>query len=873
MAKKYIFNFNEGCIADFMLLGEKGANLAQIHQLGLPIPFGFTISTDGCKQFLKNNEISNDMFEQIMKGLKAIEKETEKVYGDSEAPLLLSIRTGSTQKCAGLAKTIINVGINDEIASKMSKANKNLNFAWECYSRFIKDYAVMVKKLDNQIFKDIEYELRATNKGYPEPEILQKLISNYKKIYKKLTKESFPQDVMEQLVNCLKACLSSWQSNRAKDFRRSNNISDDLGCAVSVQAMAFGNKDMASGVGVAHTRNHINGDKNIAGELLRNAQEKSSLNSTFTYTLDELKEVNPAIHAELSKAARIIEEYYQDVKAIEFCIESSKLYIMQIEQAFPTPQANIKIAVDMERERVINKSEALLNVAPSGLKTLMQPSIQDLKTNASRVLAEGECGYPGCASGVIALSASMALTYASEGKSVIFIQDEFSPKDIEGIAISAGLITLKKGLTTYAGTIAKNKTIPCITNCKRLTYNETNHTIKLGGLNYKEGDKITINASKGYVYGEALALTPSKIENELGTVISWAKHYQKLGVYADCDTPEQVERALELGAVGVGLVRTENMFYQVDRLNALRKYLLSPNKEVKHEVLKQISKYHSSDLIQLFAKIGDRPVTVRLFDATLNEFLPHTQNELRAIARDLKLEYSEIKPILNEINQTNPLLGVRGCRMLIKNMDFAEMQIKTILIALQEVKRHYGFTPQVKLLVPMVSVLTEFEILQRLIRAVEQKAQQYNKNKITFEIGCMIETPRACFIAHKLAEHADFVCFGTNDLTQLTFGFSRDDCMKFLNDYYADNLIYNDPFTSLDPYGVFELINNATQQIRKVKPDMPIWLLGDIDSDTKTLEQALQLNIDYISCAPNNIPAAILAQAQAIIGQKSKENK
>ena len=869
MAKKYAFNFDEGSFADYKLLGLKGANLAQITQLDLPMPFGFTLSTDACKYYLKGDgNLSNDLLEQILRGLKSIEKKENKLYGDTTSPLLLSIRTGTSEVCRGLAKTIINVGINDEIASSLSKQVKNLNFAWECYSRFIKDYGVIVKKINERAFRNIELEIRKDNSGSPEPEILQKIIAQYKKLYRKEAKESFPQDVTEQLVESIKACFNSWNSDVAKNYRRAYNISDNLGCAISVQAMAFGNYDIASGVGVVHTRNIVNGEKQITGEMLRKAQEKSGLMSKYTYDMNELRTENNRVYTELVSACKKIEEFYQDMKSIEFCVESGKLFIMQVEDAPRSPLASVNVASSLVRERIINKQEAILKVDAEGVKSLMQKTLDPTRASASRVLAEGVCGYPGCATGVIALSASAALMYAGEGKEVIFIQEQFTPQDAEGIAVSSGLISLRTGFSTYAGVIARNKAIPCITACKRLSYNETTHAVKLGGLNYKEGDKITIDAQNAKVYGEALPLIEPEVDDELAVIVDWARAKRSINIYADADTPQQVKRGLQLGANGIGLVRTENMFYQVDRLNALRQFFLAPNQKVKDNALKLILKYQNADFIKLFEQCGENEITIRLIDATLNEFLPATQNELRTLARNMGVDFTEIKPIFNEMKQSNPILGIRGCRMLIMHPDFAKIQVQALTTAIIEAKRRFGKLPKVRILVPMVSLLPEFEILQRIITTTIDGILEHSRIKFNYEIGCMLETPRSCMIADKLAEIADFVCLGTNDLTQLSFGFSSDDCMKFLKDYYQDNLIYSDPFVTMDKNGVFELVKFAVDKIRSVKPKMPIWLLGSMDADTNSLRLATKLKIDNISCVPNKIPSATIAQAQAIILEK-----
>ncbi len=866
MAKKYVFGFNEGGIGDVKLLGDKGANLAQICSLGLNIPFGFTITTDACAYYHKKGEIAPDLLEQIFRGLKSIEKQSKMHFGDTNTPLLLSIRTGTHPVAKGLAKTIINLGLNDTIASHLTRRLGNPVFAWECYSAFIRDYCLVVAKIAPQALKDVENELRSTSRGIPEPEILQKLVSQYKKLYKKETKKAFPQDTTEQLIEAIKACLDSYYSPITQNYLRSQNLPLDTGCAVSVQAMAFGNYDMTSGVGVVHTRNPINGEKQISGEMLRRAQEKSALNSTYTYDMPELKQENPALYTQIEKACAEIEKFYQDVKSIEFCVQSNILYIMQVEYTHRSPFASVKIALDLAKDRVLTKNDALLKVDTTGVSTLMQPIIEPNRMESSRVLAEGTCGYPGSASGVIVMSVESALTYSSKGENVIFVKDNFNIHDTDGIAVSSGLVSLQSGYNSFASIFARNKALPCIIGTKRLTINQNSRTLKMGGLNYKEGDHITIDADNAKIYGEALPLIEPDLTGDLGTLISWAKTKQNISVYADADTPIKIKRGQELGASGVGLVRTENMFFHPQKLTKLRQFFIAPNDKLRTEALKAIYKYQFADFIQLFKQNGDDEINVRLMDITISDVLPNTVGELQALAKQFEVKYEELKLPYYELKQTNPTLGIRGCRMLIMHPEFVELQVSAILNAAFESKRRTNKMPKINIIIPMVTLLPEFELLQSQVRKIADKIINENKRiKCDYHVGCMIETPRACLIADKLAEIADFVTIGTNDLTQLTYGFSRDDCMKFLKDYYDDYLIYKDPFVILDKNGVYELINIAVEKIRKVKPDFPIWLMGDIVSDPESIALATKLNINKVSCVPNKIPGTILAIAQTTI--------
>ncbi len=872
MAKNYVFGFDKGGIGDIELLGDKGANLAQIHQMGLNIPFGFTITTDGCKHFLQSGELSNELLEQIWRGVKAIENDADLVFGDPTAPLLLSVRTSAYPVTRGLAPTIINVGMNDVITSHLVKSNKTPVFAWECYSRFVRDYCHIVGGIDSDALRTIETDIRSTSRGTPEPEILQKVVTQYKKLYKKETKKTFPQDVNEQLLECIKVALSSCRSKVSQNYLRAHNLPTDAGCAVSVQAMAFGNYDMSSGVGVVHTRNLVTGEKEITGEMLRRAQEKSGLQRNYTYDMSELKQENPSLYTELSQVCEKIEKFYQDVKSIEFCVQSGVLYIMQIENAHRSPFASAKIALDLCQEKIIDRDEAILKVDANGMGTLMQPVIDPMRAKASSVLAEGLSGYPGSSSGMIALTVESALLYAGKGENVIFVKDNFTVHDTDGIAVASGLIALQGGYNSFASIIAKTRALPCIIGCKRLTINLNAKTLKIGGLNYKEGDKITIDADKAKVYGEALPLVEPNLTGEFGTLIDWAKSKQNISIYADADTPTRIARAQELGACGIGLVRTENMFFHPQKLNSLCQFFLAPNDKLRAEAIKAIYKFQFADFIKILSQNGDDEINIRLLDLTISDALPNTAAELQALAKTMGVTYDELKQRYYELKQTNPTLGIRGCRMLIMHPEFVELQVSAIFNAAFEAKRRTGKMPKINIIIPMVTLLPEYEILEKSIRQIAQQVLDANKRiKCEYRVGCMIETPRACLIADKLAMLADFVTFGTNDLTQLTYGFSRDDSMKFLQDYYDDYLIYKDPFVMLDRNGVFELIDIAVKKIREIKKDMQIWLLGDIVSDPESIALALKLNINKISCVPNKIPGTALAIAQANIKSTIKE--
>ncbi len=863
MAKKYVFDFTEGGVGDVALLGIKGGNLAEMTQMGLPVPVGFNITTEGCLKLIgANGDFPTELLEQIWRGVKKIEREVNLNFGDADKPLLFSMRTGASTKVKGLAKTVLNIGINDEIASHIIKSTRNLVFGWDLYCRFIHDYCIIVAGIDSNEIREAENKIRIDNAGIPEPEMLQKIISQYKKIYRKYKKTAFPQDVKTQLIESIKAGLLSWNSEQAITYRRMNNIDDNLGCAVSVQAMVYGNYDMESGVGVAHTRNNITGENEIAGEFIRRSQDKNMLSSKVTYDMAELKKENQPIYLELKNCCRKIEHFFQDIMTIEFCLQSNKLYIMQVEKAKRTPEASVRSAIEMANEHIFNRKLALQSVKPSGISALLQPTFDSERENYARVLGEGLCAYPGCASGVIALSSAIALEYAGEGKSVILIRESTNSTDAEGIAASSGLITTTGGATCHASVTARKKALPCITSCKRLIINENTHTIKLGGMNYHEGDIISFDATRGVVFGEMLPVTEPKLKGNLGTLIDWARPSANMPIYADAETPQKVKRAYDLGAIGIGLVRTENMFFTAERLLAMRKFLLAPDKKLKENALKTMLKGHTADFVALFSAVGDKVVNVRLMDPPFHKFLPNSQNTLRAIARDLGLNYESIRESADSLLQSSPQLGIRGARLLILYPELIEMQVTAVINAIIEVRRRTKRTPKVNFVVPLVSIIPEFEAIFRMIKRTVKNLQDKIKWNFEYQIGCMLETPRSCLIAGKLAERADFLCFGTTDLTQFTFGYSRDDSTKFLREYYAENLIFSDPFFTIDQNGVFELMQTAVNAVRAVKPKMQIWLMGNTATDSTSLRLARTLGINAISIAPNKVPACILAQAQ-----------
>lgn len=863
MSKKYVFDFTEGGNGDVALLGIKGGNLAAMTQMGLPVPVGFNITTECCVKFLHDgNALNTEMTDQILRAISRIEKEVGLKFGDEDNPLLFSVRTGASVKMKGLSATVLNIGLNDEIVSKIVRSTKNPVFAWELYCRFIRDFAICTG-LDSTEFREVENKIRIEEAGTPEPELLQKIISQFKRLYKKLTKESFPQDVRVQLMTVIACALMSWNSETAKIYRRVNNIDDNLGCALSVQAMVYGNYDMESGVGVAHTRNIITGQNEVTGEYVRRSQDKNLLKSKVTYDMAELKKENKAVYLVIENACKKLERYFQDVMSIEFCVQSSKVFIMQVEKAKRTPQASVKTAVEMAGSRVFGKKQALLQVEPSSVRTLLQPSFDGDRTACARVLGEGICSYPGCASGVIALSAAMALQYASEGKNVIFVRESTSAQDAEGFEVASGVITTTGGSQSHASVVARAKALPCIVNCKRISINENTHAIKLGGMNYHEGDMISIDAEKGVVYGEVIALKENGLTGDLGTLIEWAKPLASIPIYADASTAVHANRALSLGAEGIGLVRTENMFYKSDRLPLMRKFLLATDEKMQESALKSMLRAQTVDFVSLFETMGTREVNVRLMDPPMHKFLPTSQNTLRAMARELGVSYDDIRDSVDALIQENPMMGIRGCRLLIMFPELIEMQVTAVINALLEVRKKTRKMPQISFIVPLVTMVPEFEAVERGIRRAVEAQKDKIKFDFDYKIGCMIETPRSCLIADKIAQVADFVCFGCNDLTQLTLGFSRDDCTKFLRDYYADNLMYSDPFVNIDKNGVFELMSIAVAKIREVKPKMPIWMFGEHSSDAASIKLAMQLNIDKISCVPSKVPSVVLAQAQA----------
>lgn len=863
MSKKYVFDFTEGGNGDVALLGIKGGNLASMTQMGLPVPVGFNITTECCRKFLNdNNTLSHEMTDQILRAISRIEKEIDLKFGDEDNPLLFSVRTGASVAMKGLTATVLNIGLNDEIVSKIVRSTKNPVFAWELYCRFIRDYVTCIG-LDVSLFREVENKIRIDEAGTPEPELLQKIISQFKRLYKKLTKEAFPQDVRIQLMTVISHALMSWNSETAKIYRRVNNIDDNLGCAVSVQAMVYGNYDMESGVGVANTRNTITGQNEVTGEYVRRSQDKNMLKSKVTYDMAELKKENKSVYLVIENACKKLERYFQDVMTIEFCVQSSKVFIMQVEKAKRTPQASVKTAVEMTGNRIFGKKQALLHIEPSGVRTLLQPAFDSDRTSYSRVLGEGLCAYPGCACGVIALSSAMALQYASEGKSVILVRESTSAQDAEGFEVASGIITTTGGSQCHASIVARAKALPCITSCKRLSINENTHAVKLGGMNYREGDFISMDAEKGVVYGEVLPLKEMDLTGDLETIIEWAKPFVSIPIYADASTPEKVKRALDLGADGIGLVRTENMFYKSDRLPLMRKFLLAADAKMQESALKSMQRAQTADFIDLFEVVGSKEINVRLMDPPLHKFLPNSQNTLRAMAREMGLSYDEIRENADALMQENPMMGIRGCRLLIMFPELIEMQVTAVINALIEVRKKTRKTPKISFIIPLVTMVPEFEAVERGIR----RAVELQKDKIKFDfdykIGCMLETPRSCLIADKIAQVADFVCFGCNDLTQLSFGFSRDDCTKFLRDYYADNLMYSDPFFNLDKNGVFELMEIAVNKIREVNPKMQIWMFGEHSSDPSSIKLAMQLKIDRVSCVPAKVPSVVLAQAQA----------
>ena len=880
--KKFVFNFKSKDARKLKIpkniLGGKGANLSEMDRLNMPVPSGFTISTEACDLFYQNNnKLNSKVLKEINKELKSIEKESGKKFGDLKNPLLVSVRSGARISMPGMMDTILNLGLNDKTVIALANKTSNIRFAKDSYRRFIQMYSNVVMGVESHNFEELIENYKLTKGVLSDTDLDENdwdgLIKDFKNIIKEKTKRKFPQDVKEQLIGAIRAVFLSWESHRAKVYRKINQIPSDWGTAVNVQSMVFGNMGDDCATGVVFTRNPSDGSNNIYGEYLINAQGEDVVAGTRTprhitkkarlnakESLPSMEESMPPVYKQLSKILMKLEKHYRDMQDIEFTVENKKLWILQTRSGKRTAKSAVKIAVEMVKEKLISKKEAILSIEPHSLDALLHPTL-DEKTNIN-VVAKGLPASPGAASGKVVFSSDEAERLNEVKQNTILVRVETSPEDIHGMHAAKGILTSRGGMTSHAAVVARGMGRPCVSGSSEIEIDYENKLFKTKDHEINEGDLITIDGSTGrIILGEVKTVKP-EISGDFSKLMSWADGFKKLKVRTNSETPLDSKTAREFGAEGIGLCRTEHMFFDEERILSVREMILSKSKEDRTKALDKLLPHQKKDFIEIFKIMKGLPVTVRLLDPPLHEFLPKSENEIEDVSKSLNLPINEVKTRISELHEQNPMLGHRGCRLGISFPEIYEMQCRAIFEALAECKNKKIKSIVPEIMIPLVSTEAEIIIMKELVIRVARQVQNENKTKIEFLVGTMIELPRAAIKAKDIAKHAEFFSFGTNDLTQTTFGISRDDSGKFLNDYIENKIFNIDPFVSIDD-GVGDLIEMATTRGRKQNKKIKLGICGEHGGDPKSIEFCSKVGLDYVSCSPYRVPVARLAAAQA----------
>ncbi|MDD3947708.1 MAG: pyruvate, phosphate dikinase [Clostridia bacterium] len=870
MTKKYVYLFREADGTNKALFGGKGANLAQMTNLGMPVPPGFTITTEACTRYYSDGrKIAQEIIDQVFEALAIVEKEEGKRFGDPENPFLFSVRSGARASMPGMMDTILNLGLTDISVEGLAKQTNDPRFAYDCYRRFIQMYSDVVigigKDYFGRILDDLKEEKGVKLDTELTAEDLKELIAKFKAFYLKSQGKDFPQDPKVQLVGAIEAVFRSWDNPRANVYRSMNDIPYDWGTAVNVQSMVFGNMGDTSGTGVAFTRNPSTGEKKLYGEYLMNAQGEDVVAGIRTpATIDHLKETNPKVYKEFVDIAERLESFFHDMQDMEFTIEKGKLYMLQTRNGKRTAQAAIKVAVDLVKEGLCTEQEALLKIEPKQLDDLLHPQFDQAELKKHKPIASGLPASPGAACGKIAFTAEDATKRAANGEKIILVRLETSPEDIEGMNVAKGILTARGGLTSHAAVVARGMGRCCVTGCGALSINEEKGTLTLNGKVYTTESELSIDGSTGNVYDGSMALTKPEISGNFSTIMSWANKYRTLKVRANGDTPTDAATAYNFGAEGIGLCRTEHMFFEKDRIAAVREMIVSETVEQRKAALAKILPMQKADFIGIYKEMHGNPVTIRFLDPPLHEFLPTKEEDIVALAKDMDIPLATLKEKIESLHELNPMLGHRGCRLSVTFPEIAEMQTRAVIEAAIEVNKAGGKV-KAEIMIPLVGEVKELKYVKNIVVTTAEKVMAETGVKVDYTVGTMIEIPRAAITADAIATEAEFFSFGTNDLTQMTFGFSRDDAGKFLNDYYEKKVFESDPFKRLDQVGVGELVKIAVEKGKTTRPDIKLGICGEHGGDPATIEFCHKIGLTYVSCSPYRVPIAILAAAQAAI--------
>ncbi len=878
--EKYVYLFSEGNAQMRNLLGGKGANLAEMTNLGLPIPQGFTVTTEACTKYYEDGKnISEDIQKQIFEALKEIEKIQGKKFGDNDDPLLVSVRSGARASMPGMMDTILNLGLNDEAVEGFAKKTNNERFAYDSYRRFIQMYSDVVMEVPKSYFEKIIDEVKDEKGVKYDTELtvddLKDLVLRFKKVYKDaMDGEEFPQDPNEQLMGAVKAVFRSWDNPRAIVYRRMNDIPGDWGTAVNVQSMVFGNMGDTSGTGVAFTRNPSTGEKGIYGEYLINAQGEDVVAGVRTpQPISKLAEDLPECYKEFMELAQKLENHYRDMQDMEFTIQEGKLYFLQTRNGKRTAQAAIKIACDLVDEGMITKEEAVLRIEAKSLDQLLHPTFNKDALKTGKVIGEALPASPGAAAGKIVFTADEAKEQGIGGKGerVILVRLETTPEDIEGMIAAQGILTVRGGMTSHAAVVARGMGTCCVSGCGDIKINEENKSFELNGKTFKEGDYISLDGSTGKIYDGDIKTEEATVSGNFGRIMSWADSFRKLTVRTNADNPRDTKNAVNLGAEGIGLCRTEHMFFEEDRIPKIRKMILSETVEEREKALNELIPFQKGDFKAMYKELKGLPMTVRYLDPPLHEFLPTDEDDIKALAKDMNVTVEHLKAKCAELHEFNPMMGHRGCRLAVTYPEIAKMQTRALIEAAIEVNAEDGYDIVPEIMIPLVGEKKELKFVKDIVVKTAEEVKKEKNSNIEYHIGTMIEIPRAALTADEIAEEAEFFSFGTNDLTQMTFGFSRDDAGKFLDSYYQNKIYESDPFAKLDQNGVGKLVKMAVEKGKKTRPNIKLGICGEHGGDPSSVEFCHNVGLNYVSCSPFRVPIARLAAAQAAIKEKSAE--
>ncbi len=875
MGKKWVYLFTEGNANMRELLGGKGANLAEMTNIGLPVPQGFTITTEACTQYYEDGrEINDEIMGQINEHIAKMEEITGKKFGDKENPLLVSVRSGARASMPGMMDTILNLGLNEDVVKVIAEKSGNPRWAWDCYRRFIQMYSDVVMEVGKKYFEELIDQMKAKKGVTYDVELtaedLKELASEFKAEYKEKIGVDFPDDPKEQLMGAIKAVFRSWDNPRANVYRRDNDIPYSWGTAVNVQSMAFGNMGDDCGTGVAFTRDPATGEKGLFGEFLTNAQGEDVVAGVRTpMKITEMSDKFPEAFEQFKEVCKTLETHYRDMQDMEFTVEHGKLYMLQTRNGKRTAQAALKIACDLVDEGMRTEEEAVAMIDPRNLDTLLHPQFDQKALKAATPMGKGLGASPGAACGKIVFSAEDAEEWAAKGEKVVLVRLETSPEDITGMKVSQGILTVRGGMTSHAAVVARGMGTCCVSGCGDIAMDEENKKFTLAGKEFHEGDYISIDGTTGNIYDGQIPTVDATIAGEFGRVMAWADKYRKLKVRTNADTPADAKKARELGAEGIGLCRTEHMFFEEDRIAAFREMICSDTVEEREAALEKILPYQQGDFEKLYEALEGCPVTIRFLDPPLHEFVPTEEADIEKLAKAQGKTVEQIKTIIAGLHEFNPMMGHRGCRLTVTYPEIAKMQTKAVIRAAINVKKaHADWNIKPEIMIPLVCEVKELKYVKKIVVETADAEIAAAGVELEYEVGTMIEIPRAALTADEIAKEADFFCFGTNDLTQMTFGFSRDDAGKFLNAYYDAKIFENDPFAKLDQTGVGKLMETAVKLGRPVNEKLHVGICGEHGGDPSSVEFCHKIGLDYVSCSPFRVPIARLAAAQAAIADK-----